>query len=458
MSSSKFTIIKHQIPCQYIREYPQALAESQQDTLYLSVKQYIPRNNRNPQPGDVTIIAAHANGIPKELYEPLWDDLLAESESKQQGFRIRGIWITDLAHQAESSHINQKLLGNDPSWSDHARDLLHLINLKRNDMPPPLVGIGHSVGGAQLVDLSLIHPRLLSTVVLLDPVIQMRSSEITPDSLNGPVVLSTWRRDVWDSREVAAASFRKSKFYQAWDSRVLDLWIQHGLRDVEEEDKKGEEEEEEKEGGRKKKESSSSPYPSTRPVTLATSVAQEVWLFLRPNYGGSGEGEEGTSIDRETHADLDPQAPINYPFYRPEPARIFRSLPHLRPSALYVLASDSYVSGVDPTLNQLKIETTGTGVGGSGGVQHGRVKAVNLKNTGHMIPLERPTQTATLVADWITQEINRWKKSQDEFDRLWKGKSLKEKQSLDQTWKAWMGGRPGAKTSMMSASNNKPKI
>lgn len=442
MSSSKFSIVKHQIPCQYIREYPQALADSQQDTLYLSVKQYIPHNNRNPQPGDVTIIAAHANGIPKELYEPLWDDLLTASESKQHRVRIRGIWITDLAHQAESAHINQKLLGNDPSWSDHARDLLHLINLKRNDMPPPLVGIGHSVGGAQLVDLSLIHPRLLSTVVLLDPVIQMRSSEITPDALHGPVVLSTWRRDVWDSREVAAASFRKSKFYQAWDSRVLDLWIQHGLRDVEEE---------KEEGGKKK---DGSPSPKTRPVTLATSVAQEVWLFLRPNYGGSGD--KGTGIDRETHADVDPQAPINYPFYRPEPARIFRSLPHLRPSALYVLASDSYVSGVDPTFDQLKIESTGTGVGGSGGVQQGRVKAVELKNAGHMIPLERPTQTASLVADWIAQEVNRWKNGQDEFNRTWKMKSLKEKQSLDPTWKAWMGGRPGAKTSMMPV--NKPKI
>jgi alpha-beta hydrolase superfamily lysophospholipase len=36
------------------------------------------------------------------------------------------------------------------SWFDHSRDLLHLINLKRDEMPRPLVGIGHSMGGAQL--------------------------------------------------------------------------------------------------------------------------------------------------------------------------------------------------------------------------------------------------------------------------------------------------------------------
>ncbi len=33
--------------------------------LHLAVKQYIPKSNPNPRPGDVTIIAAHANGFVK---------------------------------------------------------------------------------------------------------------------------------------------------------------------------------------------------------------------------------------------------------------------------------------------------------------------------------------------------------------------------------------------------------
>lgn len=36
------------------------------------------------------------------------------------------------------------------SWFDHPRDLLHLVNVKRADMPRPIVGIGHSMGGAHL--------------------------------------------------------------------------------------------------------------------------------------------------------------------------------------------------------------------------------------------------------------------------------------------------------------------
>ncbi len=65
MSSQFFTVKEHVVEAQHIREYPRATAQSQEDVLYLAVKQYIPKNNPNPQPGDVTIIGAHANGFVK---------------------------------------------------------------------------------------------------------------------------------------------------------------------------------------------------------------------------------------------------------------------------------------------------------------------------------------------------------------------------------------------------------
>lgn len=84
----------------------------------------------------------------KELYEPLWDEILARAN--QQGFSIRSIWIADVAFQGDSGVLNERLLGNDPGWHDHARDLLNLINIKRDQMPRPIVGIGHSFGGNNL--------------------------------------------------------------------------------------------------------------------------------------------------------------------------------------------------------------------------------------------------------------------------------------------------------------------
>ncbi|KEF63703.1 uncharacterized protein A1O9_01681 [Exophiala aquamarina CBS 119918] len=424
---SRFEIVTHKIPCQHIREYPCALANAQEDVLYLQVKQYIPLDNATPRPGDVTILGAHANAIPKELYEPFWTDLL--DESKLNGFRIRAIWIADLASQGESGQLNQSLLGNDPSWSDHARDLLHLVNLKREEMPRPILGIGHSAGGAQLVDLAYIHPRLFTTLVLLDPGIQVQSAEVTPEEKSGPAKSTTFRRNWWPSRKEAETSFRNNRFYQAWDPRVLPLWLEYGLREIEDHNAHG-------------------------PVSLTTSPAQEVFFYLRPNYFGFGHDDK--SVDRRTHADIDPRSPINYPFYRPEPARIFHALPSLRPSALYIFADPGRVSALTSEFNDLKVSRTGTGVGGSGGLREGRVKNVTLPGVGHMIPLEAPRQTAQETAAWIGDEMRRWISHEAEHERTWKSKALVEKQTIDERWRREIGGRQRAKNPLRQERS--PKI
>lgn len=145
---ASFRVVEHKVPCQYIREYPQALSDEQEDTLYLAVKQYIPLDNLQPQRHDVTIIAAPGNAFPKELYEPLWEDLLRVARSRN--VRIRSIWMPDAANQGASGVLNEDRLGDEPSLADYARDILHLINVKRDEMPRPIIGIGHSMGGQYL--------------------------------------------------------------------------------------------------------------------------------------------------------------------------------------------------------------------------------------------------------------------------------------------------------------------
>jgi hypothetical protein len=65
MQSGHFRIVGHVVPCQHVREYPRATADAQEETLSLSVNQYIPLDNLTPNLGDITIIGAHANGFPK---------------------------------------------------------------------------------------------------------------------------------------------------------------------------------------------------------------------------------------------------------------------------------------------------------------------------------------------------------------------------------------------------------
>jgi hypothetical protein len=131
---SPFNITEHLIDGQYIREYPRATA-TPDASLKLCIKQYTPVDNPNPQSGDVTIVATHGTGVPKvfppiyalegsniyvatqELYEPLWEELSARS--KEDGVRIRSIWIADAANQGASGVVNEQNLGNDRQYIRH---------------------------------------------------------------------------------------------------------------------------------------------------------------------------------------------------------------------------------------------------------------------------------------------------------------------------------------------------
>ncbi|EFQ96669.1 hypothetical protein MGYG_08592 [Nannizzia gypsea CBS 118893] len=417
-----FRVVEHVVPCQHIREYPHATATSQEEPLSLAVKQYIPVDNPNPQPGDVTIIGAHANGFPKELYEPLWEEIYACS--KQAGFRIRGIWIADVAHQGQSGVLNESSLGNDPSWYDHPRDLLNLINQKRIEMPRPVFGIGHSMGGNNLIALSILHPRLLTSLILLDPVmnkVEVLDNEYSkPTNVKIPVatLASTYRRDLWPSRRDAEKALEGSKFYQNWDPRVLRRFFKYGLREL-----------------------PTAIYPldensikkpiGERPVTLTTTRHQEVFSFFRAAYGSTSEDDQ--TLNRLTHPDLDPNIyKSTFPFYRHEVARTFELLPFVRPSVLYIFAEHSEVSG--PGLNREKIDRTGVAVGGSGGAAEGKVKGIVMKNVGHLIAMEAVSQAAELCAGQIDAEMHRWRREEDLLMSEWKNKLLTDKMTIDQEW------------------------
>lgn len=58
--------------------------------------------------------------------------------------------MADVAWHGESYKMNEELVGNSPGWYDHSRDLANLINLKREEMVRPIVGVGHSMGGNQM--------------------------------------------------------------------------------------------------------------------------------------------------------------------------------------------------------------------------------------------------------------------------------------------------------------------
>ncbi|KAL5600935.1 hypothetical protein BROUX41_005769 [Berkeleyomyces rouxiae] len=409
--ASVFTITEHVIDGQHIREFPRATGSAQEAVLKLAVKQYTPKDNLAPQPRDITIVAAHACGFPKELYEALWDDLYTQLKSK--GLRIKSIWIADCAWQGYSGQLNEDELGNDPSWMDYARDILHMVNVFRAEITVPVVAVGHSFGATSLVNVSLMHPRLFSSIVLLDPVITHHTT--SGGLADGPASYSLYRREQWPSRAAAAGSFRRSPFYTAWDARVLDSWITHGLRDVS---------------------TARTPSQTTEPtaVALRTTKDQELFTFLRPSWDAFSP--DGTKlVDRSLVPDMDLTLPSEYlkwPLYRAEGGVTLTRLPAVRPPVLYIVGETSEMSS--PELRKLRLETTGTGAGGSGGVRDGKVAEEVVAGRGHLVPMEEPAQCAQFAAKWIVacmpdirQELNRFVE--------WKTRDMKAKTTMSEEWK-----------------------
>lgn len=324
------------------------------------------------------------------------------------------------------------------AWLDHSRDLLHMVNTFRDQMPRPLVGIGHSMGGCQLANLSLIHPRLFETLVLVDPVIQRM---VSVSGNVGPAHASARRRDNWPSREEAAKSMLRSKFYQSWDKRVFDRWIEHGLRELpttlypESKATPG------PMPAVVSSDPSSTPAPpKSKEVTLKTTKHQEVMTFLRPNFAfRSGIDTEPSShlyseahpsdINRRTHPDLVLSPVPQTPFYRGESMLVFRQLPYIRPSVLYIFGSLSFLT-LDKTQIDEKMQLTGSGPGGSGGAKEGRVANVMVEGAGHLIPMEKVEESAVHVASWIGKELGRFWDGEKRTEMEWEGKKGVERSVL----------------------------
>lgn len=287
-----------------------------------------------------------------------------------------------------------------------------MVNHFRREMPRPMVGMGHSFGANIIVNLALLHPRLLQHLVLMDPVITRVVGG--PNVGFSPMKLSSVRRDLWASREEAEASFRRNRFYQTWDPRVLDAWLKYGLR-----------------------ETPTKLYPEPGKATLTTTKHMEVFTYYRPVAQAYGkDGKRYLDLQKLPEIGDNLTAFPDFPFYRPESNLTVERLPALRPSVLWIYGGTSDIS--TPEAKKEKLELTGAGAGGSGGAKAGRVTEVTVEGFGHLVPMEATTKCAELAAESILPSIERWRQEEAEY-RKWTMKSDVEKQLIDDELRKWIG-------------------
>jgi pimeloyl-ACP methyl ester carboxylesterase len=96
--------------------------------------------------------------------------------------------------------------------------------------------VGHSFGGTSAVAAAAQHPELFQRLLLVDPVVLSPRSDLDPDQQRRRRALvagARRRRDVFASRAEARASWARHGFFASWDRRVLELYVEEGLRERE---------------------------------------------------------------------------------------------------------------------------------------------------------------------------------------------------------------------------------
>ena len=409
MGLNRLQVITHELDGQHIRGRRGGSGDDRVPTK-VHVKQYVPiSNDWSSNWGDVTVVATTGNGFTKELYEPFFDGLVGkfnhysaqshESAARcgnnlgqevknsetiigQTPLRIRSIWIADVSNMGYSSLLNTHNLGNETDYFDHSRDLLHMINHFRSQMPPPVIGIGHSMGTVALAALASFHPRLFAALAFLETVICdlpiPKSAVMRKNIARKP--------EHWPTRETAETSMRSMPLLKHWDARVVDLFCKHGLT-----------------------ETPNVLFPDRKGWCLTTTKHQEI---LNTANG----------------------APV-----RPECMKAFRLLPLLEPPVLFLQGHHSPHTTHEARARRLEIMNVVNTVHGEDNyiatkargprsdTSTGKVTEMEIEG-GHFLPFENVDGSADAVARFCAEHAHRWVVEERSWLDSWGTKTSRERQ------------------------------
>ncbi|KAI0074926.1 hypothetical protein K474DRAFT_1664829 [Panus rudis PR-1116 ss-1] len=207
----------------------------------------------------VSMFFAHANGFPKEIWEPTLEEIVNSPSAKH----VTEIWVWEAVNHGDAGLINAPNLSGIYDWQDNARDILTflLYHLPISPFVPSdslptllprlpdtvvdarrrygyggrkLFAVGHSYGGCSVAIASTHTPTLFTNIVFVDPIIRLpRPGRPVPPPVVATLVQGALsRRGRWRDREEAKTLFLQSNFFKVWHPSVLEKYVQHGLVEV----------------------------------------------------------------------------------------------------------------------------------------------------------------------------------------------------------------------------------
>jgi pimeloyl-ACP methyl ester carboxylesterase len=173
------------------------------------------------------LLLMHATGFNAKTYAPL----LAPLADRHSVVALdqRGHGLSQLPAEPES------LI----DWWPYARDLIAVLDRWVPEGAPPVVLVGHSMGGVAALLAASERPKAVRGLVLLDPVLVpgiVRLSLYTPwgrarTRRLGLAVGAAKRRPVFTSRQDALATYRTRKAFATWQPGFLEGYVAGGFVD-----------------------------------------------------------------------------------------------------------------------------------------------------------------------------------------------------------------------------------
>lgn len=167
-----------------------------------------------------TIFFTHANGFPSPCYQQFFKHLSDEYEVKS----------LDIA-------------GHDPrypvtnNWPYLVEEVIHAIKTQHSR---PVIGVGHSLGGALLTLASMQYPALFQSVVMLDTPLYgaLHRQIVKVAKCLGvferftPAKRVKTRRTQWPNKESAYKHLRNKSLFKNFTEACFDDYLERGMKPV----------------------------------------------------------------------------------------------------------------------------------------------------------------------------------------------------------------------------------
>lgn len=175
------------------------------------------------------VVFVHATGFCKEVCGPVIAD------TRALGVEFRAVAIDQRAHGDSGTPAAPF------DWWDSGRDILDVVAASARagiemtqDAPSggeasPIIGVGHSSGGAALVLAELLRPGTFATLVLVEPIIFPPPYRRFPD--HPMVKTARRRRPGFTSRAAAFGTYMSKRAFRGWEERVMWAYVNGGFRD-----------------------------------------------------------------------------------------------------------------------------------------------------------------------------------------------------------------------------------